>query len=354
MKKFILFSLLIIILGVSSYYLFFNKKKEVLFTPNKHDIMVNTEHKVKEFVEVIENGTLKNGEMALDTSVVGESKIEFIIENLYQETITEYATINVIDDEAPVIDGVKDISITIGDKVDLLKNIIVTDNSNEEIIPTIDGEYNTNKAGTYKLKYIATDTSSNSTEKEFKLTVKEKKVTINKDKSKYYIKINKTQNVVMVYSKDNNGQYTKLAKTFVASAGKNTPVGTFKASDRYEILGLVGGVWGHYTLRIKGAFFFHSVPYYKKPTKSNNHWDTLEYEEYNKLGNLASKGCVRLAVSDAKWIYENIAYGTTIEIYESDTLPDGVIKPTPIKIDVDSPNKGWDPTDPDPDNPWHK
>ena len=79
MKKFILFSLLIIILGISSYYLFFNKKKEVLFAPNKHDIMVNTEHKVKEFVEVIENGTLKNGEMALDTSVVGESKIEFII-----------------------------------------------------------------------------------------------------------------------------------------------------------------------------------------------------------------------------------------------------------------------------------
>ena len=62
--------------------------------------------------------TLKNGEIALDTSVVGELKIEFIIENLYQETITEYVTINVIDDEAPVIDGVKDVNITSGDKID--------------------------------------------------------------------------------------------------------------------------------------------------------------------------------------------------------------------------------------------
>ena len=356
MKKFILFSLLIIILGVSSYFLFFNKKKEVIFTPNIHNVSVNTEHTVKEFVQILENGTLKNGDDLIDTSRVGVQNITFVIENLYQEIINEKIEINIIDEEVPVIEGVKDLTTDYGKKIDLLKDIKVTDNSLEEITPVIEGKYDVNKAGTYNLSVIAKDGSDNETKEEFKLVVKEKKVTkvtINKDKSKYYVKINKKLNVVMVYSKDDNGEYTKLVKTFVASAGNNTPIGKFKATDRYETLGLVGGVWGHYTLRIKNAIFFHSVPYFTKPTKSNPHWDNLEYEEYNKLGNLASKGCVRLAVIDAKWLYENIAYGTTIEIYEDDTLPEGVTKPTPIKIDVNSPNKGWDPTDPDSENPWN-
>ena len=41
------------------------------------------------------------------------------------------------------------------------------------------------------------------------------------------------------------------------------------------------------------------------------------------------------------------------KIYDG-TLPKGVSKPTAPKIDGTSPNKGWDPTDPDPNNPWNK
>jgi len=43
--------------------------------------------------------------------------------------------------------------------------------------------------------------------------------------------------------------------------------------------------------------------------------------------------------------------GTKVIIYDSDSL-DGITKPTVPKIDVNSPNRGWDPTDPDPNNPW--
>ena len=157
----------------------------------------------------------------------------------------------------------------------------------------------------------------------------------------------------MVYGLDTNNEYTKLVKIFVVSAGVNTPTGTFTTDLKYETLSLEGGVYGHYTVRFlkSRGMWFHSVPYFSKP--SDNHWNDLEYEEYNKLGTLASLGCIRLAVIDAKWIYENISKGTTVEIYESDTLPDGVVKPTSIQIDVNSPNRGWDPTDPDPENPWH-
>ena len=169
----------------------------------------------------------------------------------------------------------------------------------------------------------------------------------------YYIKVNRQQNVVIVYSQDQNGDYSNIAKVFVSSTGapdSETPLGTYTISDRYEALYLVGDVWGHYAVRISGPYFFHSVPYF---SKGDPYWNDLEYLEYNKLGNGASAGCVRLAAADAKWIYDNIDYGTTVEIYDSDTLPDGVVKPSAIKIDENNPNRGWDPTDPDPDNPWN-
>ena len=148
-------------------------------------------------------------------------------------------------------------------------------------------------------------------------------------------------------------RFNNLVKTFVCSAGENTPLGIYKTDLKIEALSLEGGVYGHYTVRFlkSRGIWFHSVPYF---SKGKDHWDNLEYEEYNKLGTLASLGCIRLAVIDAKWIYDNIPNGTTVEIYESEELPEGVVKPTPIKIDINSEYKGWDPTDPDPDNPWKK
>ena len=92
---------------------------------------------------------------------------------------------------------------------------------------------------------------------------------------------------------------------------------------------------------------FHSVPYYKKSKSA------LCTEKYNKLGQQAFMGCVRLTVEDAKWIADNCPSGTTVEIYEDDD-PGPLGKPEAAHIDTDSPNKGWDPTDPDVENPWHQ
>jgi D-alanyl-D-alanine carboxypeptidase len=58
----------------------------------------------------------------------------------------------------------------------LLKGVSVKDNSNEEITAEVKGEYDYKKAGTYNLKYTATDSSKNTTEKDFILTVKKKDV----------------------------------------------------------------------------------------------------------------------------------------------------------------------------------
>ena len=165
----------------------------------------------------------------------------------------------------------------------------------------------------------------------------------------YLIKVNKTQNIVIIYKQDDSGEYTVPVKAMVCSVGKegNTPSGTFKTSDKYTWRLLEGNVYGQYATRITGHILFHSVPYFEKSK------DTLEYDEYNKLGVPASAGCIRLSVADAKWIYDNCPTKTTVEMYDSDKK-EPLAKPSAIKIDTsDTVKRNWDPTDPDKNNPWN-
>ena len=164
---------------------------------------------------------------------------------------------------------------------------------------------------------------------------------------KYSIDVSIKDNQVIVYSKDNNGNYTVPYKTFVCSTGRDTPTsGTYYTSDKYEWRLLVGNVYGQYATRITGPILFHSVPYLKQDKS------TLEYDEYNKLGTKASLGCIRLSVADAKWIYDNCPSGTRVRMLSNaGTLP--LKKPEAIKIDTsDTVKRNWDPTDPDVENPW--
>ena len=109
----------------------------------------------------------------------------------------------------------------------------------------------------------------------------------------------------------------------------------------------MGSVYGQYCSRITGGVLFHSVFY------STTNPGTLAYNSYNRLGTTASHGCVRLNVADAKWIYDNCPSGTLVNIYDSNN-PGPLGKPTPVKIDVNSKYRGWDPTDPNENNPWRK
>ena len=54
---------------------------------------------------------------------------------------------------------------------------------------------------------------------------------------------------------------------------------------------------------------FHSVLYNSKSESS------LSKSSVRNLGRKASHGCVRLAVKDAKWIWQNCPAGTTIIVY---------------------------------------
>ena len=166
----------------------------------------------------------------------------------------------------------------------------------------------------------------------------------------YYIEVNCTAQVVTVYKKDENDNYTIPVRSMICSTGRSTPSsGIYKLPGRRSVWrALYGGVYGHYVTNIVGAILFHSVPY---TTYGDN--SSLEYWEYDKLGTDASMGCVRLTVRDAKWIYENCGAGTQVEFY-NDSNPGPLGKPSAKKISsYPDELRNWDPTDPDGDNPWH-
>ncbi len=165
------------------------------------------------------------------------------------------------------------------------------------------------------------------------------------DTHPYRITVNLTDNIVTVYRKDSAGRYTAPDRAFVCSAGSHTPEGTFRTTDKYIWRPLFGNVYGQYATRITGSILFHSVPYFKQDKS------TLEYDEYNKLGTSASAGCIRLTAADAKWIYDNCPGGTVVEMYRG-KRKEPLQPEQPAKIDTSDSRKGWDPTDPDPANPW--
>ena len=163
----------------------------------------------------------------------------------------------------------------------------------------------------------------------------------------YLLAVNRAASTVTVYAANEAGQYIVPYMAMVCSGGTDTPLGYFSTPVNYHWRLLSGPCYGQYATRIWSSYLFHSVPYYTQ------HKDDLEYDEYNKLGTLASLGCIRLEVVDVKWIYDNCPIGTPVVIYDDAADPGPMGKPGTIYIDPeDETLRGWDPTDPDPANPW--
>lgn len=163
----------------------------------------------------------------------------------------------------------------------------------------------------------------------------------------YLVAVNRAASTVTVYTADADNRYTVPFMAMVCSGGPDTPTGYWPTPISYPWRLLVGPCYGQYATRIWDSYLFHSVPYYSQ------HKDDLEYDQFNELGTPASLGCIRLAVADVKWIYDNCPIGTPVVIYDKPDDPGPMGKPGTIYTDpTDETLRGWDPTDPDPANPW--
>ena len=181
-------------------------------------------------------------------------------------------------------------------------------------------------------------------------TVNYKKLINFKAEHPFYIKVNKKENFAIVYGIDKKGKYSVPYKAFVCSTGREndfTPNGTFTVSEKYRWRLMIDNTYAQYAVRIQGQIMLHSVPYTSPES------DALEYWEYNKLGNVASLGCVRFQVADIKWIYDNCPEGTKVKIYSKSNEEPVLPLPEMQKLNESDPRSSWDPSDPDENNPWN-
>ena len=147
--------------------------------------------------------------------------------------------------------------------------------------------------------------------------------------AKYTLMVDVVNQITRAYTYDEDGQYTVLVREMICSTGTSkypTPCKTTIMPKKRARWGYFP-TWGshaQYLTRIDAANAFHSV-LYSEPNEN-----TLSVKSFDALGTPASHGCVRLLVSDAKWIYENCKEGTIITVYEGDYDPEYTmtLKPT--------------------------
>ncbi len=132
----------------------------------------------------------------------------------------------------------------------------------------------------------------------------------------YKVIVDVEHQVTMVYTTDENGEYTIPIRYMLCSTGANdcTPKGTFEmGSYKVRFSEFVrDGRYGQYWTQVRNAIYFHTTLYMSK--------DDTTYEDasWNKLGEMDSHGCIRLTVPDARWMWYNIAPNTICEIRDGD------------------------------------
>ena len=160
---------LLILVAVITILIFGGKKTDLVLIKDL-DVEINSDITLLSFVDEVKNGTIVSKDKEIDTSKLGNQNLVIEVKN--GNKTKEYKfTINVVDTTKPEIDARSEITTTVGDEVDLLEGVTVSDNSKEEIKVEIKGEYDYDKEGEYELEYYAKDSSGNEISKKFKLIV---------------------------------------------------------------------------------------------------------------------------------------------------------------------------------------
>ena len=168
-------------------------------------------------------------------------------------------------------------------------------------------------------------------------------------KCKYKVRVNKTKNVVIVYEKGDDGKYQKSVKVMSAIVGRDIRVNTeYNIGDRWLWIKNQNGNYSKFVTQVSGNVVFESIAYKKKGDLSS-----LNYVEFDNLGNSIDGSFIKLQYADAQWIFDNLDYDTIVEFYESEDL-NGVNVPEVKKISLENDKKNWDPTYTGSESPWNK
>ncbi len=169
--------------------------------------------------------------------------------------------------------------------------------------------------------------------------------TVSKQSTKYFLAIGKEQNEVIAYKYTDNLNNKSFVKAFKASIGTKVKPGTYKTSSTYDWMDN-DGAWHQYNTSYTKNGYIQSIAYKDK------YPNTMMRSSYKALGTQKHKdSSIWLTCDDANWVSKN-AYRITVQVYGKN---DKFMMP---KTEITKPSLakacGWDPTDPNKDNPYKK
>ena len=164
MKKRILIIIYIIIFILLLFIYLVNYHK------NKIDLKIVTNKDIEVYTNIRTSDLVWNKDEVdmlydyrINTDKIGNEKIKL----KYKRKIFKYTKIvnvNIVDTTVPKIFINKVYTYNKGEDIDLVNSIICADNYTNKPKCYIEGEYDFNKVGEYKLKYIGIDSSNNRSE----------------------------------------------------------------------------------------------------------------------------------------------------------------------------------------------
>ena len=278
----------IILLSVGGFllYKYFEIKNAVVKVVLKDNLEANFADtlRVSSFIESI-NGKIVN-DYYLNTDSLGKKKIDFEYINDDGIKIKYNYEINVVDREAPLIWLGKSYNVTRGSEDNLIDKIMCGDNYDNNPECVIEGDYNLDNVGSYNLVFKATDSSGNVSKKKFILNVNEAS---SKKESNGVKSVTEFSDVIKDYKNDN----TQIGIDVSKWQG-DIDFSKLKSAGVEFVIIRIGSSTG-----INGENFIDSK-FIQNIKNANSVGIPMGVYFYSYANS------VDRAISDAKWIIENI------------------------------------------------
>lgn len=148
-----------------------NKRIDAEAVTLKEDLTIEfgEKAKVSDFIENL-NGTMLN-DYDIDTEKLGDIAVSFDFINIKNKKRTANFNIRTVDVTAPKIFSGGSYTVQVGYNKNLTDVLLSGDDIDDNPTREIIGEYDFNTVGSYKLKYVVTDSSGNKTNRDFVLNV---------------------------------------------------------------------------------------------------------------------------------------------------------------------------------------
>ena len=240
--------------------------------------------RVSSFIESI-NGKIVD-DYYLNTDSLGKKKIDFEYINDDGIKIKYNYEINVVDREAPLIWLGKSYNVTRGSEDNLIDKIMCGDNYDNNPECVIEGDYNLDNVGSYNLVFKATDSSGNVSKKKFILNVNEAS---SKKESNGVKSVTEFSDVIKNYKNDNTQIGIDVSKW-----QRDIDFSKLKSAGVEFVIIRIGSSTG-----INGENFIDSK--FIQNIKNANSVGIPVGVYFYSYANSVDR-----AISDAKWIIENI------------------------------------------------